>query len=91
MPNIFTDDDRSWFVIEFPIHPAFLPPEKGSRKTASAIIDTLRNEPELTISELSEKLEISTRAIEKHLQALKRKGGLRRVGGRKNGAWEVID
>ncbi len=98
LPDIHTDDNRTWFVIEFPIHPAFLSPQKDSVKsskgkageTAGVILDLLKNESKSTIPELADRLEISTRAIEKHIQALKHSGELHRVGGRKNGFWKVI-
>jgi ATP-dependent DNA helicase RecG len=50
----------------------------------------LRNAPEATISEIAETLNISTRAVEKNISALQKCGALKRIGGRKEGHWDVI-
>ncbi len=47
-----------------------------------------RNE-KITIDKLSEKIGISTTAIEKNISKLKENGILKRVGGRKEGHWEL--
>ncbi|UCH98162.1 MAG: HTH domain-containing protein, partial [Candidatus Aminicenantes bacterium] len=103
MPCFITDDDRSYFIVEFPIHPAFLPEKidkvkssgkgsgKSSGKSSNEILLLLRKTSSLTIPELSKKLNISTRAVEKHIQALKKAGKLKRMGSRKEGWWEVSE
>jgi ATP-dependent DNA helicase RecG len=65
--------------------------EKSSEKGSEKIIGLLLQPPRLTIAELAVELEISTRAVEKHLKNLQVDGLLRRVGGRKEGYWEVIE
>ncbi|MCK5242186.1 HTH domain-containing protein [bacterium] len=42
-----------------------------------------------TISEISEILKITERAVEKQIKALRQSGRLKRVGARKGGHWEV--
>jgi ATP-dependent DNA helicase RecG len=103
MPCFITDDDRSYFIVEFPIHPVFLPEKidkvkssgkgsgKSSGKSSNKILVLLRKTSSLTIPELSKKLNISTRAVEKHIQALKKAGKLKRMGSRKEGWWEVVE
>jgi len=103
MPCFITDDDRSYFIVEFPIHPVFLPEKidkeissgissgKSSGKSSIEILGLLRKTSSLTIPELSKKLNISTRAVEKHIQALKKAGKLKRMGSRKEGWWEVAE
>ena len=95
MPCFITDDDRSYFIVEFPIHPVFLPEkidkEKSSGKSSNEILVLLLKTSSLTIPKLSEKLNISTRAVEKHIQALKKAGKLKRMGTRKEGWWEVVE
>ena len=63
--------------------------EKGSEKSSEKIINELINNKNITISDLSSKLGISTRAIEKQLDKLKQKGMIRRVGPAKGGHWEI--
>ncbi|MCP4157581.1 MAG: HTH domain-containing protein [bacterium] len=130
-PRFITDDERTYFIVEFPIHPNFLPEdddkkgsgknpekgsgknpdtklkdasgnasdekegsgknsEKGSGKSTDEILVQLQKKANLTIPELSEKLGISTRAVEKHMNSLKKSGKLKRIGSRKKGWWKVI-
>jgi len=131
-PRFITDDERSYFIVEFPIHPNFLSEVtekkssgknsekgsgknskmeskeasgngsgekegsgknsgKGSGKSTDAILERLREDSNLTIPELSEKLGISTRAVEKHMNSLKKAGKLKRIGSRKKGWWKLIE
>lgn len=64
--------------------------EKGSEKSSEKILEILQNAPEATISEIAEMLKISTRAVEKNISALQRRKALKRIGGRKDGRWDVI-
>ncbi len=64
--------------------------QKGSEKTSDKILKLLSLNNNITISELSDKLNISTRAIEKHLAKLKQKGLIKRIGSDKSGYWEVL-
>jgi hypothetical protein len=86
--------------IPFPtIHPIFLPEKidkvkssgKGSGKSSNGILLLLRKTSSLTIPELSKKLNLSTRAVEKHIHTLKEAGKLKRMGSRKEGWWEIAD
>lgn len=136
IPRFLTDDDRTYFIVEFPIHPDFLPKniieekssekrlkkgsekkagkisikasvkglekkksseknlEKGSEKNLddsyNKILILIQKTPNLTIRELSEELNISTRSIEKHINTLKKAGKLKRMGSRKEGWWKVM-
>lgn len=137
IPRFITDDDRTYFLVEFPIHPDFLPEEireekssekslregsekntkkdwkeapekdleekkgseknsgKGSEKSldnrSNEILTLIQKTPTFTIRELSEELNISTRAIEKHINSLKKAGKLKRMGSRKEGWWKVVE
>jgi len=51
----------------------------------------LSENPNLTIAELSLRVGITTRGIEKNLKTLQEKGKLRRMEADKGGHWEVID
>ncbi len=45
----------------------------------------------VTISELSETLSIGRDTINEHIARLKKDNRLKRVGGRKEGHWEVLE
>ena len=51
----------------------------------------MKSDPEITISDIAEKLRISTRAIEMQISKLKEKHTIKRVGPDKGGHWEIID
>ncbi len=55
------------------------------------IIKIIQNNKYVTIPELSDELNISTRAIEKQISNLKKQGLVRRIGPAKGGHWEVIN
>ena len=55
------------------------------------IIYYMKNDKLITIPELSEKLNISTRAIEKNIKKLSDLGIIKRIGPAKGGYWEVLD
>lgn len=50
----------------------------------------MRNNPQITQSELSATLQISVKAVEKHIKNLREGGIICRVGPDKGGYWEVI-
>jgi predicted ArsR family transcriptional regulator len=75
--------------------------EKGSElaseigATPGAAIDAvilrdLATEPTLSARRLAERLQLSQRAVEKHLAALQRAGRLRRQGSPRLGHWQVL-
>lgn len=63
--------------------------EKSREKGREKIINIIRNNPTETQFELSNTLQISTKAIEKHIKNLREDGIIRRVGPDKGGHWEV--
>ncbi|MFN5464017.1 MAG: Fic family protein, partial [Cyanobacteriota bacterium] len=71
--------------------------EKGSEigATPGAAIDALilrdlATEPTLSARRLAERLQLSQRAVEKHLAALQQKGRLLRHGSPRAGYWQVL-
>jgi len=50
-----------------------------------------RLNPKLTIKELSEQLNLTTRVIEKQLAKLKKENKIKRVSSARKRHWEVID
>ena len=51
----------------------------------------MRNNPNITSSQLASILGISTTAIEKNISYLKNKGYIQRIGSNKTGYWKVLD
>ena len=54
------------------------------------ILGVLASEPTLSARRLAERLQLSPRAVEKHLAALQRAGRLRRQGSPRAGHWQVL-
>lgn len=54
-----------------------------------ALLQHLATEPTLSARRLAERLQLSQRAVEKHLAALQQQGHLRRVGSPRSGRWQV--
>jgi len=65
------------------------PLKKGSQKSSQKILRYLKENPEATIVELSELLDITDRAVKKNLTKLKNEGRLKRIGPDRGGRWEV--
>lgn len=66
-------------------------PEKSSEKSSEKILQYLKVEPTLSAKALAKKMGISSRAIEKQIDLLKKDGRLSRIGPAKGGSWKVID
>lgn len=63
--------------------------EKILGKTKASIIKHINDNHQITIAELSTSIGIATRTVEKHISQLKELGILNRIGGRKEGYWEI--
>ena len=63
--------------------------QKGSQKSSQKIIGYMKNEPQITIEQLAQRLEISDRAVKKNIAQLKQKGIIKRIGPDKGGHWKV--
>ena len=60
-------------------------------KTSGKILDACRKKPSITIPELAELIGITERSVQRNMQNLQKDGLLRRIGGRKEGHWEVME
>lgn len=60
-------------------------------KTSGKILDACGENGAITIPELAALIGITERSVERNIQSLRTKGFLRRIGGRKEGHWEVIE
>ena len=67
--------------------------QKGSQKDRKSqmIIDMIRQNPDVTTSEMADKIGISRRSIVKITNKLQAEGVILRVGARKDGHWEIVD
>ena len=54
-----------------------------------AIIDLIKANPEITLTEISEKIDKSLRTVKNAMKTLQEKGIVERVGGKKTGSWKV--
>ncbi|MDP3512428.1 MAG: ATP-binding protein [Sulfuritalea sp.] len=66
-------------------------PEKSSEKSSEKILHHLKGDPNLSAQALAEKLGISSRAVEKQINLLKKEGRLSRIGPAKGGYWKVVE
>jgi len=62
---------------------------KSSGKSSGKILKLLSETPEMTIPQLAEILEISTRSVEKQIAKLRKNNQLKRIGPAKGGYWQV--
>ena len=63
---------------------------ESSGKTSDKIIVLIEKNSSITIPEMSQILKISTRAVEKQLNNLKKSNQIKRIGSAKTGHWESI-
>lgn len=65
---------------------------KGTLKgTLKHIVELIEENPDITIDNVAELLQMNRRGIVKHFKNLKQKGIIRRVGPDKGGHWEIIN
>ncbi len=64
--------------------------QKSSQKSLQKIIELIQENPNVTTSEMAEKIGVTRRAIAKITGALQAEGVIRRVGPDKGGHWELI-
>lgn len=87
-PDIDFIDDREGGLFTATIHRKW---QEGSEKSSEKIITLMKDEPALSAKEIGVRLDLTPRAIEKQIAALKKSGKIMRVGPAKGGHWEVID
>ena len=64
---------------------------KSSLKSSQKILELISASPNITISEIADRLGMTTRGVDKNIKRLKEQGIIRRVGPDKGGHWEVIE
>ena len=91
VPNVI--DDGSWFTLTIwrkVGKGSQKGSQKSSQKSSQKILDALRQNPNMSTTELAEQIGISRRAVAKHIAALQSSGVLRRIGPDRGGHWEVV-
>ena len=63
--------------------------EKTSEKTTEKILSIIKNNPSITYRELAEVLAMTEDGIHWSVKQLRKQGLLHRIGGRKEGYWQV--
>ena len=61
-----------------------------NQKSSEIILELLKEDPKLSAKKLSEKIGITSRAVEKQLASLVEKGFIKREGSPKGGHWEIL-
>ena len=64
---------------------------KSSLKSSQKILELISASPSITISEIADRLGMTTRGVDKNIKSLKEQGIIRRVGPDKGGHWEVVE
>ncbi len=64
--------------------------EKTSEKTSEKILQAILENDEITIADLAELVEVTTRSVERNIRKLQEEKKLRRIGPDKGGRWEVL-
>ena len=64
--------------------------EKSTEKTTEKILCIIKNNPRVTYRELAEALAMTEDGIYWSVKQLRKQGLLRRIGGRKEGFWQVV-
>ena len=64
--------------------------QKGVEKSVEKIIRAIKENPQITVKELTTLIGLSRRGVEKNIKNLKQKGIICRIGPDKGGHWEVI-
>ena len=80
---------------KFPINDIFVTQsgkvlEKTTEKTTEKILSIIKNNPSITYRELAEALAMTEDGICWSVKQLRKQGLLHRIGGRKEGYWQVV-
>ena len=92
-PELRYESDGLWVEFGFPeALPGGTTQERLGEKLGearAAIVRAMLADPKVTTAQLARALKISSTAVERHLQHLKRQGHIERVGPPRGGHWKV--
>jgi ATP-dependent DNA helicase RecG len=87
LPNLNYGQDDLEYVEE---NTAQKTTEKATEKTTEKILHILAKNPNITSKEMAKLLGLTDDGVDWNLRKLKDEGLIQRVGGRKQGHWEII-
>ena len=102
MPIFETDEDRTYFLTTFLIHPDFLPSNEGRNEGRNEVINDGLSDNEklvlnamqidgmITVAKMVDMLGLPRTAIERAIKRLKEKNIIQREGSTKKGKWSVL-
>ena len=88
LPEFSYQHSDLWVVFHLGLSETVL--EKTSEKTSEKILQAIRENEKVTISELSGLIGVTTRSIERNIKKLQEDGVLERVGPARGGYWELL-
>ena len=89
--NLLLDEDN--ILSNREMHIAYKEEEEPTRDVTDrekAIIDLIQANPQITLTEISERIDKSLRTVKNAMKTLQEKGIVERIGGKKNGSWRLI-
>ncbi len=102
MPIFETDEDRTYFLTTFLIHPEFIASNKASREAINEaindgltdneklVLNAMKLDDAITTPKMVEMLGLPRTAVQRAIKSLKEKGIIQREGAKKNGKWIVL-
>lgn len=81
-------EDFDWYKITFPFNRSVI---KTTNKldVGSELLALLENNPNLSMAEIGQKLQITSHNVQYYINKLKNAGKIKRVGSKKTGQWVV--
>jgi ATP-dependent DNA helicase RecG len=100
-PVFETDENNHYFLAKLPIHPAFVGDNvardvvkdvvKELSERQKVILELMRENDRISAMELSQKVGVTQRTIQREIAKLTEMGCISRIDGRKIGYWKVIE
>ena len=98
MPIFETDEERTFFLTTFPIHPDFTASNDTVNDTVNAdltemerrVLTEIKGDAHITILKMAEKLGVSKITINRTVKGLKEKNLIQREGSAKAGKWIIL-
>lgn len=98
MPIFETDEERTYFLTTFLIHPSFLTSDEGRNEgrndglsdNEKLIVNAMQLDSTVTVAKMVTLLGLPRTAIERAIKNLKERGILQREGSTKKGKWIIL-